>query len=250
MDVFHWQTLQRLRPSVARWQPQRDSWSPWTAPSAITAPPALLPCSGPGREEPSRMALSPGRYSYSARSPTGWCYWPLCPSLCHTRWNPGSDVKSATQEPRHWPPQRNCMWHVSSDAMRIFVYLHSVPTLNCCSVPFFFWSSLVSPKDVVVIVQSMMVQEGSSALLDCSCKADPPASEYHWSYTQNGRTVHLRQRTHRIRVFNVTRDMTVRCSAENLIGRGESRPTLLNIHCNSVSCIYCFVWQMLYCWLG
>lgn len=100
---------------------------------------------------------------------------------------------------------------------------------------FFFGSSLVSPKDVVVIVHSLMVQEGSSALLGCSCKADPPASEYHWSYTQNGRTVHLRQRTHTIRVFNVTRDMTVRCSAENLIGRGESRPTLLNIHCNSVS---------------
>nr|XP_046254929.1 B-cell receptor CD22 isoform X2 [Scatophagus argus] len=86
-----------------------------------------------------------------------------------------------------------------------------------------------SPKDVTVQIQSLMVQEGGSALLVCSCKADPPASEYRWSYSQHGRTVHLQQRTHTIRLFNVTRDLRVRCSAQNLIGRGESRPTLLNI---------------------
>ncbi len=84
----------------------------------------------------------------------------------------------------------------------------------------------------MVQVQSLMVQEGGSALLVCSCKADPPASEYRWSYSQHGRTVHLHQRTHTVRVFNVTRDMRVRCSAQNLIGRGESRPTTLNIQCN------------------
>ncbi|KAM7383091.1 hypothetical protein PAMP_002773 [Pampus punctatissimus] len=86
-----------------------------------------------------------------------------------------------------------------------------------------------SPKDVKVQVQTLTVQEGGSALLVCSCKADPPASEYHWSYTQHGHTVHLRQRTHILRVYNVSRDMRVRCSAQNLIGRGESRPTSLNI---------------------
>ncbi|XP_031169946.1 B-cell receptor CD22 isoform X1 [Sander lucioperca] len=86
-----------------------------------------------------------------------------------------------------------------------------------------------SPKDVTVQVQSLIVQEGGSALLVCSCKADPPVSEYRWSYSQHGRTVHLHQRTHTVRLFNVTRDMRVRCSAQNLIGRGESRPTLLNI---------------------
>lgn len=85
------------------------------------------------------------------------------------------------------------------------------------------------PKDVMVQVQSLTVHEGGTALLVCSCKADPPASEYRWSYSQHGRTVHLHQRTHTVRVFNVTRDMKVRCSAHNLIGRGESRPTLLNI---------------------
>ncbi|XP_020508205.3 sialic acid-binding Ig-like lectin 5 [Labrus bergylta] len=86
-----------------------------------------------------------------------------------------------------------------------------------------------SPKDVVVQVQSLTVHEGGSALLVCSCKADPPASEYRWSYTQHGHTVYLHQRTHVVRVFNVTRDMKVRCSAQNLIGRGESRLTALNI---------------------
>ncbi|XP_049439910.1 B-cell receptor CD22 isoform X2 [Epinephelus fuscoguttatus] len=86
-----------------------------------------------------------------------------------------------------------------------------------------------SPKDVKVQVQSLIVQEGGSALLVCSCKADPPVSEYRWSYSQHGRTVHLDQRTHTVRVHNVTRDMRVRCSAKNLIGRGESRPTSLNI---------------------
>lgn len=86
-----------------------------------------------------------------------------------------------------------------------------------------------SPKDVMVQVQSLMVHDGGNALLVCACKADPPVSEYRWSYSQHGRTVHLHQRTHTVRVFNVSRDMRVRCSAQNLIGRGESRPTPLNV---------------------
>ncbi|XP_072249341.1 sialic acid-binding Ig-like lectin 14 [Leuresthes tenuis] len=85
------------------------------------------------------------------------------------------------------------------------------------------------PKDVKVQVQTLTVQEGGSALLVCSCKADPPATEYHWSYTQHGQTVHLHQRLHTVRIMNVTRAMRVRCSAQNLIGRGESKPTSLNI---------------------
>ncbi|XP_074539583.1 sialoadhesin [Halichoeres trimaculatus] len=85
------------------------------------------------------------------------------------------------------------------------------------------------PKDVVVQVQTLTVHEGGNALLVCSCKADPPASEYRWSYVQHGNTVHLHQRTHSVRIFNVTRDMKVRCSAKNLIGRGDSQPTKLNI---------------------
>ncbi|XP_017279225.1 B-cell receptor CD22 [Kryptolebias marmoratus] len=85
------------------------------------------------------------------------------------------------------------------------------------------------PKDVRVQVETLRVQQGGSALLMCLCKADPPVSEYRWSYTQHGHTVHLHQRTHTVRVFNVTRDMRVRCSAQNSIGRGESQPTSLNV---------------------
>ena len=87
----------------------------------------------------------------------------------------------------------------------------------------------------MVQVQTLIVQEGGNALLVCSCKADPPVSEYRWSYSQHGHTVHLHQRTHAIRVFNVTKDMRVRCSAQNMIGRGESRATPLNIQCNPTS---------------
>lgn len=117
--------------------------------------------------------------------------------------------------------------------MRIIEFIGTLYslTLFCCC----FLCYLVPPKDVVVQVQSLMVQEGGSALLACSCKADPPASEYRWSYTQHGRTMHLDHRTHTLRVFNVTRDMKVRCSAQNLIGQGESQPTPLNIQCNPIS---------------
>ncbi|XP_061633120.1 sialoadhesin [Phyllopteryx taeniolatus] len=85
------------------------------------------------------------------------------------------------------------------------------------------------PKDVTVQVQTLMVQEGGSALVACSCKADPPVSEYRWSYSHRGRTIHLGQRTHTIRLYNVTRDTAVRCMAKNLVGRAQSRTTVLNV---------------------
>ncbi|CAB1333500.1 unnamed protein product [Coregonus sp. 'balchen'] len=73
------------------------------------------------------------------------------------------------------------------------------------------------------------LHEGVNVLLACSCKADPPVSVYRWSYTQHGLTVNLHQRTHMVRVYNVTRDLRVRCTAQNLIGQAESKPTSLNI---------------------
>ncbi|RVE63004.1 hypothetical protein OJAV_G00162910 [Oryzias javanicus] len=85
------------------------------------------------------------------------------------------------------------------------------------------------PKEVRIQVQTLVVHEGGTALLMCSCKADPPVSEYRWSYSQHGRTVRLHHRTHTVRLFNVTRDLRVTCSAHNSIGRGESQPTPLNI---------------------
>lgn len=116
------------------------------------------------------------------------------------------------------------------------MFLHQY---NCLFVVVFL-CPVVSPKDVIVQVQSSRVLEGGNALLSCSCKADPPASEYRWSYTQHGHTVHLHHRTHTVRVFNVTRDMRVRCSAQNLIGRGESRATPLNVLCKLFFCFLVF----------
>ncbi|XP_077453811.1 sialoadhesin isoform X2 [Stigmatopora argus] len=85
------------------------------------------------------------------------------------------------------------------------------------------------PKDVTVQVQTLTVQEGGSVLLTCSCKADPPVSEYHWSYSRHGLTVHLEQRTHSVRLYNVTRDTAVHCMAENSAGRAQSRATVLKV---------------------
>ncbi|XP_067367691.1 sialic acid-binding Ig-like lectin 13 isoform X2 [Channa argus] len=85
------------------------------------------------------------------------------------------------------------------------------------------------PREVKVQVHTMTVVEGRSALLVCSCKADPPASVYRWSYSQSGHTEQLQQRTHTVRVYNVTRGMKVCCTAENPIGRGDSQPTPLNV---------------------
>ncbi|CAL8248278.1 unnamed protein product [Lota lota] len=86
-----------------------------------------------------------------------------------------------------------------------------------------------APREVRVEVQSLVVHEGGSVLLGCVCKADPPVTTYHWSYILHGRTVHLDTRTHAARIYNVTRGMLVRCSAHNLIGRGDSHPTPLDI---------------------
>ncbi|XP_028281704.1 sialoadhesin [Parambassis ranga] len=119
-----------------------------------------------------------------------------------------------------------------------FIVSHQVKPRVRCDVDYQGARSLTAsrdlhvtfpPKEVKVQVQSLSVQEGGNALLMCSCKADPPVLEYRWSYSQHGQTVHLHQRSHTVRVFNVTRDMRVHCSAQNLIGRGESRPTPLNI---------------------
>ncbi|XP_062321280.1 sialoadhesin [Osmerus eperlanus] len=87
-----------------------------------------------------------------------------------------------------------------------------------------------SPKDVEVQVLSLIIREGANILLTCVCKADPPVSNYNWSYTQHGYVVNLQKHTNTIRVYNVTRDMRFRCSAQNAVGRSESKPIDLDIH--------------------
>ncbi|KAE8289111.1 hypothetical protein D5F01_LYC12991 [Larimichthys crocea] len=161
---------------------------------------------------------------------------PSTPPVLQWSWERGAQLNStepADVKTLHPEPHRPMVL-----ASLSFTVSHKVKPRLKCEVNYPGAESLAtlkdlhvtfSPKDVMVQVQSLMVQEGGSALLVCACKADPPASKYHWSYSQHGRTVHLHQSTHAIRVFNVTRDMRVRCSAQNLIGRGESRPTSLNI---------------------
>jgi len=95
--------------------------------------------------------------------------------------------------------------------------------------------SPVAPREVRVEVQSLEVHEGGSVLLWCLCKADPPATDYRWSYILQGRTVHLDMHRHAARIHNATRGMLVRCSARNPIGRGDSHPTPLDIQCKKLS---------------
>ncbi|XP_022061213.2 sialoadhesin [Acanthochromis polyacanthus] len=161
---------------------------------------------------------------------------PSRPPALQWRWERGAQMNNTESEKVqiiHPEPQRLTLL-----ASLSFTVSHQVKPRLRCEVSYPGAKTLATskdlhvtfpPKDVKVQVQTLTVQEGGSALLMCSCKADPPASEYRWSYSQHGRTVHLHQRTHTVRVFNVTRDMRVRCSAQNLIGRGESWPTPLNI---------------------
>ncbi|XP_071324513.1 kin of IRRE-like protein 2 isoform X2 [Trachinotus anak] len=163
-------------------------------------------------------------------------YCPSRPPALQWRWERGDPLNSTVPgEVQTLDPEPHRLMLV---APLSFTVSHQVKPRLRCEVSYPGAKTLTTskdlhvtfpPKEVKVQVQSMMVQEGGNALLVCSCKADPPVSEYRWSYTQHGRTVHLHQRTHSVRVYNVTRDMRVRCSAQNLIGRGESRPTPLNI---------------------
>ncbi|KAL2084077.1 hypothetical protein ACEWY4_019595 [Coilia grayii] len=85
------------------------------------------------------------------------------------------------------------------------------------------------PKDVHIRLHTLAVREGGSALLECSCKADPPVEEYDWSYTQHGRTHSSPLHTLIIRVDNVTRHTRVKCTARNRLGWTASPFTAINV---------------------
>ncbi|XP_034553968.1 sialoadhesin isoform X2 [Notolabrus celidotus] len=161
---------------------------------------------------------------------------PSRPPVLQWRWERGAQLYSTEHgEVQTFHPEPDRLLLLASLS---FTVSHEVKPKLRCEVTYSGAKTLATsqelhvtfpPKDVEVQVQSLRVHEGGNALLACSCKADPPASEYRWSYTQHGNTVHLHQRTQTVRVFNVTRDMKVRCSAKNLIGRGDSKSTALNI---------------------
>nr|XP_057940043.1 sialic acid-binding Ig-like lectin 14 [Doryrhamphus excisus] len=159
---------------------------------------------------------------------------PATPPTLHWRWERGVHPLGA-QEVRTLQPDAPLPVLQASLTFRVS---HRVKAGLRCELSYAGSKTVVAvkdlrvtfpPRDVTVQVRTLSVQEGGSALLACSCKADPPASAYRWSYTQHGRTVHPGQSTHTIRLYNVTRDTAVRCSVENPLGRAESRPTLLNV---------------------
>ncbi|XP_052473752.1 sialoadhesin isoform X1 [Carassius gibelio] len=84
------------------------------------------------------------------------------------------------------------------------------------------------PRDVCVQVVSASVRLGGNALLLCSCKADPPVTEYQWWSVEAGSTRILSKHTHSVRIYNISRDTRVQCSAANRLGRASSPPTPLN----------------------
>ncbi|CAG03356.1 unnamed protein product [Tetraodon nigroviridis] len=206
------QILQRLRSSVACWKQQRGNW-------------VSMNCSV--------------NYHCPSRPPVLNLIW--------ERGKPLNITKPVEMQTVFAEPNKPMLL-----ASLSFTVSHQVKPRLRCEASYPGASTLAtakelhvtfSPKDVVVQIQSLIVKEGGSALLVCTCKADPPAFEYRWSYSQQGHTVYLHHRTHMVRVFNVTRDMRVRCSAQNLIGRGESQPTSLNIKCKVV---FFFLWSSIY----
>lgn len=88
---------------------------------------------------------------------------------------------------------------------------------------------MFAPRDVTVHVHTRTVQEGASVLLSCSCKSDPPVSQFQWWYSQGGHRVSPSQRTHTVRLYNVSRDLRVGCRAQNAVGQGDSGPTVINV---------------------
>ncbi|XP_072572626.1 sialic acid-binding Ig-like lectin 13 isoform X1 [Paramormyrops kingsleyae] len=85
------------------------------------------------------------------------------------------------------------------------------------------------PRDIAIQVLSQAVQEGGSAFLSCSCKADPPVTEYQWFYTHQGLAIDLPQRLQTVRVYNVTRGKRFHCTATNQIGWAKSTPVTIDV---------------------
>lgn len=104
--------------------------------------------------------------------------------------------------------------------------------------------SAVPPKDVYIRLHTLAVREGGSALLECSCKADPPVEVYDWSYTQHSRTRFSPQHAHIIRIDNVTRHTRVICTAKNRLGWTPSPATGINVECEQVYSMCCVKFKM------
>ncbi|XP_067253273.1 sialic acid-binding Ig-like lectin 13 [Chanodichthys erythropterus] len=144
----------------------------------------------------------------------------------------GSSVHGDT-ELQHVPGELPVMW----TSLSFTVPKHTNPRVRCeVEYPKNRRSSFTReilvhfpPKDVSIQVFTVSVRVGGNALVSCSCKADPPVLEYQWSTVQSGNKVILPKRTPTIRIYNVTRDTRVQCTATNRLGWATSSLTALNV---------------------
>lgn len=162
-----------------------------------------------------------------------------CPSMPPTlrwRWVRGrADNSSLFGEPHVLlgPDKRPLLWtslsftasyHLKPRISCEVDYQHRAPVVMAKDIHVKF-----PPKDVYIRLHTLAVREGGSALLECSCKADPPVEVYDWSYTQHSRTRFSPQHAHIIRIDNVTRHTRVICTAKNRLGWMSSPATGINV---------------------
>ncbi|XP_041964071.1 sialic acid-binding Ig-like lectin 10 isoform X1 [Alosa sapidissima] len=163
-----------------------------------------------------------------------------CPSQPPTlrwRWVRGRpDNSSVFGEPRVAlsPDKRPLLWA----SLSFTASYHLMPRISCevhyqkLGAPVVMAKDIhvkFPPKDVHIRLHTSAVREGGSALLECSCKADPPVEEYDWSYTQHGRTRFLPLHTFTVRIGNVTRHTRVICTAKSRLGSTASPSTAINV---------------------
>ncbi|KAJ8404976.1 hypothetical protein AAFF_G00328970 [Aldrovandia affinis] len=161
---------------------------------------------------------------------------PAQPPQVHWKWERGSQENSSIYQAR-WPLLPQGQEQVIISPFSFTASSVAQPRVRCeAQYPggktTFATKELYvkfPPRDVMVHVLTLTVQEGASALLSCSCKSDPPVSEFQWWYSHGGHRVGLPQRTHTIRLQNVTRDLRVHCLAQNYIGWAESGPTSISM---------------------
>ncbi|XP_018582403.1 myelin-associated glycoprotein isoform X2 [Scleropages formosus] len=158
------------------------------------------------------------------------------PPQLRWRWEKGGQENSS-QYQEQVPPQPHQQKLVLHTSVSFHASHLAPPRIKCLAGYGDKWTASATkelhirfpPKDIAVNVLTVTVQEGASALLYCACKADPPVTEYQWSYTRQDHTIILASRVQNVRVHNVTRDMIFYCRAQNEIGGAESGPAVVNV---------------------
>ncbi|XP_066533338.1 myelin-associated glycoprotein-like [Hoplias malabaricus] len=88
-----------------------------------------------------------------------------------------------------------------------------------------------APASVKIVGAERSVVEGENLTLTCSSDSYPPPTHYEWLIThQKTNTSHSAHKYETFTLRDVQRDTSVSCSVSNSVGRGQSVPTLLNVH--------------------